>query len=55
MMRNIFLVVGIFFGLVLMVSTIQIYTDFIQYLLFIIVFAIMLVLINYLLKSLEIS
>lgn len=47
---NILLVMGLFLGLVLLVSSIEIYDTTIQYIIFVIVVGILLVLINFLLN-----
>lgn len=52
-MKNIFLVIGLFFGFVYLISSIQVYVTFIQYIIFILVFGIFLILINFLIKHFE--
>lgn len=47
---NILLVIGLFLGLVLVASSIEIYDPIVQYILFIVVFSTMIVLINFMLN-----
>lgn len=47
---NILLVIGLFLGMVLVASSIEIYDPVLQYILFVVVFGILIVLINFMLN-----